>query len=472
MATDVNSHLLDNARKGIYTKDKLKNLDALLISRYSKKIENLFENLDYKTVGYEMYQLIEKLFPICRSITGNGVRETLEIIKHQIPLEIHEIPSGTDVYDWTIPKEWNIIDAYIENSSGEKIVDFKKSNLHVLSYSIPIDKKITLVELKEHIFTLPEHPDWIPYRTSYYEENWGFCLPFNQFKELKEDTYHVVIDSTLENGSLTYGEFFLKGEKEDEILLSCYVCHPSMCNDNLSGVSLLTYLSKILINVNLKYSYRFLFIPETIGAITWLCFNEKNLANIKHGLVATCLGDKGKSTYKKSRRGNAMIDKIVQKVLEESREPYDIMDFNPLGSDERQFCSPGFDLPIGSLMRSPYYEYSEYHTSADDLNCVGSDYLENTLKKYLKTIYIIENNETFTSLNPKGEPQLGKRGLYNKIGASNIHPLNKKAIAWVLNLTDGKNSILDISNRSGIDFVTIKKIADNLQKKGLLEVFK
>jgi len=229
----------------------------------------LFENLDYKTVGYEMYQLIEKLFPICRSITGNGVRETLEIIKHQIPLEIHEIPSGTDVYDWTIPKEWNIIDAYIENSSGEKIVDFKKSNLHVLSYSIPIDKKITLVELKEHIFTLPEHPDWIPYRTSYYEENWGFCLPFNQFKELKEDTYHVVIDSTLENGSLTYGEFFLKGEKEDEILLSCYVCHPSMCNDNLSGISLLTYLSKILINVNLKYSYRFLFIPETIGAITW-----------------------------------------------------------------------------------------------------------------------------------------------------------------------------------------------------------
>lgn len=231
------------------------------------EINDLQVGIKNDGIGKEMYSFIKQLFPICRSITGNGVRETLRMIREHIPIEIHEIPSGMKVYDWTIPKEWNIKDAYIKNSKGEKIVDFKKSNLHVLNYSVPVNKKLKLKELKEHLFALPEYPDWIPYHTSYYEENWGFCLSYNQLKKFNEDLYHVVIDSTLEDGSLTYGELYLKGESEDEVLLSCYVCHPSMCNDNLSGVSLLTLLAKFLKKLKLRYSYRFLFIPETIGPL-------------------------------------------------------------------------------------------------------------------------------------------------------------------------------------------------------------
>jgi aminopeptidase-like protein len=429
----------------------------------------VYENINQMKFGKEMYQLIEKLYPICRSITGNGVRETLEIIKEIIPMKIFEVPSGTQVFDWTIPNEWNIKDAYIENSSGEKIVDFKKSNLHILNYSIPVNKNISLEELKKHIFTLPENPDWIPYRTSYYEENWGFCLTHNQLEALEDDTYHVVIDSTLEKGSLTYGETFLKGEIDDEIILSCYVCHPSMCNDNLSGVALLTILAKILKNSTHRYSYRLLFVPETIGTITWLSKNEANLSKIKYGLVATCLGDKGNSTYKKCQKEDAMIDKIVEKVLKESRSPYEIIDFYPLGSDERQFCAPGFDLPIGSLMRTPYHKYPEYHNSADNLDCVTSNALEDTLKKYFKTMIIIENNKIYKNLFSKGEPQLGKRGLYSKIGARNEHSVEKIAMSWILNQSDGKKSLLDISNRSNIDFITIMKSAKKLLKENVLD---
>ena len=304
-------------------------------------------NKDWAKEGKDMYDLMIKLYPICRSITGNGVRETLKIIKKLIPIEIKEIPSGTKVFDWTVPKEWNIKDAYIKNSKGEKIVDFKNSNLHVLNYSLPINKKLRLNELKEHLFTLPEYPDWIPYLTSYYDENWGFCLSHNQYEKLEDDIYEVFIDSTLKDGFLTYGELYLEGKNKEEILLTCYICHPSLCNDNLSGIVLLTFLAKHILTLKkdtaLTNSYRFLFIPETIGSIAWLCLNEKKISNIKCGLVVTCVGDSGKFTYKKSRIGNALIDKVVEKVLIDSEEAHEIIEFFPTGSDERQFCSPGFN---------------------------------------------------------------------------------------------------------------------------------
>src|SRR4030042_2677671 len=292
-------------------------------------ISALRTSFDPKEVGQEMYALVEKLYPICRSITGNVLRETLKIIKEDIPLEIHEIPTGTQVFDWTVPKKWNIRDAYVKDSKGERIIDFRKSNLHVVSYSIPVKKKVSLPELKEHLFTLPNNPDWVPYRTSYYKENWGFCLSHKQFLELRDEQYEVCIDASLKEGHLTYGEYYLQGQTEEEFLISCHACHPSLCNDNLSGIALATYLAKYLPSLSLRYSYRFLFIPGTIGSITWLAKNEDRAYRIKHGLVVAGVGDPGKSTYKKSRQGDAEIDRTVIHILKESGEDYEIIDFLP-----------------------------------------------------------------------------------------------------------------------------------------------
>jgi len=417
-----------------------------------------------------MYDLIAELYPICRSITGNGVRKTLDIIGKHVPLEIHEVPTGTNVFDWTIPKEWNISDAYIKNSKGEIIVDFKKSNLHILNYSSPVHKKLSLKELQEHIFTLPNQVDVIPYLTTYYKENWGFCMQYNQYKKLPDDEYEVFINSSLKNGSLTYGEFFIKGKTDDEILFTSYVCHPSLCNDNLSGVVLITYLAKLLKNLNLKYSYRFLFIPETIGAITWLSKNVSNLSKIKCGLVATCVGDPGAFTYKKTRNNTSKIDRIVEKVLLDSKVPHKIVNFFPSGSDERQFSSPGFDLHIGSLMRTMYTVFPEYHTSADNLDFVTADSMRESLEQYLKVIFILENDAKYANLVSKCEPQLGKRGLYDAVGGQKKQKIEKMALLWVLNLSDGGNSLLDISIRSGLTFEEIKNAADLLYEKKLLKI--
>lgn len=420
-------------------------------------------------IGDEMYDLMKELYPICRSITGNGVRKTDEIISKHIPLEMHEVPTGTKVFDWNIPKEWNIDNAYIIDPTGRKIIDFKKSNVHVMSYSIPIKKTMTLEELKPHLHSLPEHPDVIPYRISYYKEDWGFCLTHKQFLNLQEGKYEVIINSSLKEGHLTYGEYYLKGEIDDEILVSCYTCHPSLCNDNLSGVVLTTFLAKYLSKIPRRYSYRFLFIPETIGAITWLCINEKNVSKIKHGLVATCVGDSGNLTYKKSRQGDTEIDRTAMHVLKHSGKNYSILDFFPPGSDERQYCSPGFNLAVGSLMRTSYGIFPEYHTSADDLNLVLGKYLADTFSTYLFIFYVLENNKTYLNLNPKCEPQLGKRGLYRMISGQQEGYVNEFAIICTLNLCDGKHSLLDIADRTGMEFDLIKKAADALLASGLLE---
>ena len=419
--------------------------------------------VDLKEIGQETYSLITELFPICRSITGDGFRQTMRILQQQIPLQIHEVPSRTKVFDWVVPREWNIKDAYVKNAKGEKVIDFQKSNLHVLNYSIPVKKVIPLKDLKEHLFTLPDYPDWVPYRTSYYKENWGFCLSHNALMKLEEGEYEVLVDSRLENGSLTYGELYLEGEKQEEVLISCHCCHPSLANDNLSGISLATILAKYLRTVSHRLSYRFVFIPGTIGAITWLSLNEPAVNRIKHGLVITGVGDSGKITYKKSRRGDSEIDRAASHILKHSGQDYDIIDFYPYGYDERQYCSPAFNLPVGCLMRTPYGQYPEYHTSADNLELVHPEFLGDSFSKLLAMLDILENNRTYQNLNPKCEPQLGKRGLYSSIGT------NELALLWVLNLSDGGNTLLDIAERSGIEFAAIQESARILSTNKLLK---
>lgn len=419
--------------------------------------------------GTEMYQLISELFPICRSITGNGVRQTLRLIQQHISLQVHEVPTGTKVLDWTVPREWNVEDAYVRNSAGEKVIDFRRSNLHLLNYSTPIRQTMPLSELKQHLFSIPDRPDWIPYRTSYYKDNWGFCLSHNDLEQLKGGQYEVVIDSTLTNGHLTYGEYFLPGQTSDEVLIYTHICHPSMGNDNLSGLSLSVMLAKALTPLSRRYSYRFLFCPGTIGSITWLARNETKIAHIKHGLVLTGVGDSGPVTYKKSRRGDAEIDRAMTHALKYSGKNHTIIEFFPYGYDERQFCSPGFNLPVGSFMRTPHSQYPEYHTSADNLDFVQPASLGESFRHCVTVFNILEHNRTYLNQNPKGEPQLGRRGLYRAVAGQQGTYSRELSLLWVLNLSDGFHSLLDIADRAGVPFEEIQAAAEALVEHGLLK---
>ena len=419
--------------------------------------------------GREMYSLMERLYPICRSLTGDGVRQTLDLIEEQIPLERTEVPSGTQVYDWTLPREWNIREAWLAGPDGKRVVDFADSNLHVLGYSAPVRKRLPLAELREHLFSDPERPDVTPYRTTYHDENWGFCLPHGQLEALADGEYEAVIDSTLTAGSVTYAECLLRGESEDEILLSTYIDHPSLCNDNLSGIVLLTALAAYLGDGKRHYSHRFLFSPATIGPLTWLSRHEPRLHRVKHGLVAACVGDPGRLTYKRSRRGDTEIDRVAEKVVLAAGG--EVRDFRPLGGDERQFCSPGFDLPVGVLTRTPQDEFPGYHSSADDLELVRPEQLADSFAAYLAVFDLLESgaregNATYVNLNPKGEPQLGKRGLYRAVGGGSF---TEGALLWVLNLSDGRHDLKGIAERSGLPFSEIREAADQLLAAGLLE---
>lgn len=434
--------------------------------------------VDLAPIGEQMFQLVETLYPICRSITGPGVRETLAHIQNLLPITVHEVPSGTPVFDWTVPKEWAIRDAFVANAAGERVIDFKKSNLHVLNYSVPVNQKMTLAELRPHLTTLPEHPDWIPYRTTYYQEKWGFCLSQSHLDALiKNDTggdYHVVIDSTLAPGSLSYGEYVIQGETSEEVLISCHTCHPSLCNDNLSGIALTTYLARHIEQVKAqgskpRYTYRFLFIPGTIGSITWLARNEARATRIKHGLVVVCVGDAGKFSYKTSRQGDALIDRAAKHVLTSEQENFNLIEFFPYGYDERQYCSPGFNLAVGSLSRSTHGKFPQYHSSADDLTFVNGKQIAESLAVYMKVIDVLENDQVLLNQNPKCEPQLGKRGLYGNVGATIHRPTFEMALLWTLNLTDGKHSLLDIAHRAKMPFETIKQAAKALQDCDLLK---
>lgn len=432
-----------------------------------------FETPDRETLhglGDDMYRLLTDLFPFCRSLSGEGVRRSFDLIEDHVPLTRTEVPSGTQVFDWTVPKEWNVREAYVIGPGGEKIIDFNKSNLHVLGYSRPFRGRMSLDDLRPHLFTLDKQPDVIPYLTTYYDDNWGFCISRRQFESLEDGEYDVVIDVSLEDGSMTYAEAFVEGQMSSEVLISCYTCHPSMANDSLSGVVLVALLAKYLKQFRTKHSYRFLFIPETIGSIAWLARNEESLDRILCGLVCTCCGDRGALTYKRSRRGNTIVDRAATHVLDRRGEEATIEDYFPYGSDERQFCSPGFDLAVGSLMRTRYGKFDEYHTSADDLTFVSADCLADTLSAYAEIINILENDTTLINTNPKCEPQLGKRGLYRAIGGQklDVHEDEEIAMLWVLNLSDGLHSLLDITERSGMRFETIRRVSNVLLNYDLL----
>jgi aminopeptidase-like protein len=422
-------------------------------------------------MGRQMHAFAHDLYPICRSITGDGIRKTLEIIARRIPLQRFEVPSGTEVFDWVVPKEWNIRDAYIADANGMRLVELHNSNLHVMSYSIPVHRKMSFRELKPHLFTMPEHPTWIPYRTSYYKEDWGFCLSHKQLQQMDEQAeYEVCIDSSLESGSLTYGECFLAGQSSEEVLISCHACHPSLANDNLSGLAVATFLAECLAERELYYSYRFVFIPGTIGAITWLSRNKDAAKRILHGLVLTCLGDAGGFHYKKSRRGNAEIDRAVAIALSHQNDSAELMEFSPYGYDERQYCSPGFNLPVGCLMRSVWGTFPEYHTSADNLGFLQPEKLGESLRLCLQICAVLEGNRRYRNLNPYCEPQLGKRDLYCSTGGGQGIAQEIHARLWVLNLSDGQQSLLDIAERSGMSFSLIREAAELLRAADLLAV--
>jgi aminopeptidase-like protein len=418
--------------------------------------------------GESMYALAEELFPICRSITGDGVRATLERIAADLVVDVHEVPSGTPVFDWTVPREWNIREAWIKGPNGDKVVDFADHNLHVVNYSIPVHEHLTLEELRPKLHSLPDRPDWIPYRTSYYDETWGFCLPHSLLETLEDGTYEVYIDSELKDGSLTYAEAVFKGYSEDEVLLSAHTCHPSLANDNLSGIALLVRLGMALRSINTRYTYRLLFAPGTIGSITWLARNVEQASNIKHGLVLSCVGDGGGPMYKRSRQGNAAIDRIVARVFAESAPAGEIQGFSPYGYDERQYCSPGFNLPVGLLERSKYGEFPEYHTSADNMDFISADELDRSYALVARIIEKLETDWFPVSTAPFCEPQLGRRGLYKAMGGDNERVERQMAMLWVLNLADGAHSLRDIADRSGIDYSRILEVAELLKEHELL----
>jgi aminopeptidase-like protein len=416
----------------------------------------------------ELYALIEELYPICRSITGDGVRKTFAILGRYIPLQHTEVASGERVLDWTVPDEWNIRDAYIADARGRRVVDFRAHNLHVLNYSVPVRARMRLQELRPHLHSLPEQPDSIPYRTSYYSKTWGFCLSHAQLESLRDEEYEVCIDTTLAPGHLSYAEAVLPGETQDEILISAHVCHPSLANDNLSGLAVATLLARHLsTQPRRRHTLRFLFAPGTIGAITWLARNRETAARIRHGLTLTCLGDAHPFTYKKTVFGGTEIDRAAAHVLAASGLPHQIIDFFPYGYDERQYNSPGFRLPVGSLMRGRHGQFPEYHTSADNLGFVSPERLGESLRVLAGVISVLEGNQTYVNLEPYGEPQLGSRGLYRATGGTQIADL-QLALLWVLNLSDGRHSLLDIAETSRMPFATIRVAADLLSSHGLL----
>ncbi|HZA32082.1 MAG TPA: DUF4910 domain-containing protein, partial [Propionibacteriaceae bacterium] len=424
---------------------------------------------DPAAVGQQMHRLVAQLYPLCRSITGNGVRRTLDVIAESIPLTVHEVPTGTQVLDWTVPREWNIRDAYVADSGGRRVIDFTKSNLHVVGYSVPVRSTMSLAALREHLHTLPDQPALIPYRTSYYEETWGFCLSQNTLDSLPDGEYEVVIDSTLADGSLTYAEHVIPGEVSDEVLVSCHVCHPALANDNLAAIAVAVEVAKRLAEAEPYYTYRFLFAPGTIGSIAFLAQADERIEKIKHGLVLACAGDSGSLTYKRSRRGDAEIDQAAALVLRSSGRPHKLIDFSPYGYDERQYCSPGFNLGVGCLTRTPYAAYPEYHTSADNLDFVLPGAMWDTLETVSEIFGILERNRCYVNVSPYGEPQLGNRGLYESLGGRSDTKQAQLAMLWVLNLADGEHSLVQIAARADLPFDAISAAADALRDAGLLK---
>jgi aminopeptidase-like protein len=413
----------------------------------------------------------DRLWPINRSLTGEGNRETLKIISEIIPLKIHEVPSGTQCFDWTVPPEWNTKEAWIKDEKGNTIVDFKNNNLHLLGYSEPFEGLLSFEELREHLYTLPDQPDLIPYLTSYYSRRWGFCLTHNQLNILDTSTkYQVKIESTLDDkGSMTYGDLVIKGKSEKEILFTTYICHPSLASNELSGPLVTSFIYDQLKNRDMYYSYRFVFAPETIGSIAYLSVHGEHLKkNLEAGFVVTCIGDAGNFTYKKSRRSTTLVDRAVQLILQQTEDEFTIKEFAPIGSDERQYCSPGFNLPVGSLMRTMYGEFPEYHTSGDNKDFICFEAMEASIDKFMDIIDLMEMNQKYINQFPNCEPQLGKRGLYPSLSEKN-KAIEIESMMWILNYADGEHDLIEIIEKSKIDYRTILKVSGKLLLKGIIE---
>jgi aminopeptidase-like protein len=419
------------------------------------------------SAGDALQAFAAELYPICRSITGAGVRKTLRLINRRIDLDWHEVPSGTRVFDWEVPLEWNIDDAWVADTDGRRVVDFNAHNLHILNYSEPVRTTLPLEELKSRLHSIASHEDWIPYRTSYYCRQWGFCMRHRQLASLRPGKYEIVVDSSLAPGSLTYAECVLPGRSKDEMLFFTHICHPSLANDNTSGMAIATALAAWIAASPRRYSYRIVFAPGTIGSLCWLQRNQQRLGRVRHGLVLGLLADPAPFTYKRSRRGDCEIDRLVEYVTRSIDPQSRVIDFEPYGYDERQLCSPGFNLPVGRLTRSVNDGYPEYHSSADNLALMSASRLEQSLKACQQVVEVLESNRRYINLSPKGEPRLGKRGLYGATGGRS--PADReRAMLWVLNQSDGSASLLDIAQRSGIGFPAIRLVADELEKATLL----
>jgi aminopeptidase-like protein len=413
-----------------------------------------------------MRALMERLYPVCRSITGDGVRRTLDVLGESLPLERRTVPSGTAVLDWVVNDEWNVRDAWIADADGRRVVDFRAQNLHLVGYSVPVRATMTLSELRPHLHTLPEHPDWIPYRTTYYHRTWGFCLTQRQLDAMDEGPWEVVVDTTLAPGELTYGELVIPGDSEDEVLVSVHLCHPSLANDNLSGIVVACELAAALAaRPRRRYTYRFLFAPGTIGAITWLARNPERVPRIRHGLVLTGLGGPGRLVYKRTRHGDRLVDRAVSHVV--GRRGGEVRDYSPYGYDERQYNSLGFGLAVGRISRTPHGEYAEYHTSADDLDFVRDSELVASLDAVTAAIDVLEEETAYVNLSPHGEPQLGRRGLYPTMGGKSATD-QVMAMLWLLAYSDGTSSLLDIADRADLDFAVVREAAVALESGGLL----
>ncbi|MDJ0656777.1 MAG: DUF4910 domain-containing protein [Xanthomonadales bacterium] len=420
-------------------------------------------------VGRELHEFCSALYPICRSITGNGVRETLAALDEWVPVEVTEVPSGSRVFDWVVPDEWNCEEAFIEDAAGNRVVDFADHNLHLMSYSVPVDRQLPLEELQRHLHSLPEQPELIPYRTSYYAPNWGFCLSHHCRQQLKPGSYRVRIDSQLAAGSLTYGEVFIPGRTDQELLISAHICHPSLANDNLSGISVAAALARHYLDQQpLHYGLRFVFVPSTIGAITWLASNPEKTARTVAGLVLSGVGDAGGFTFKHSKKGDGLIDRILPGLMQDLGLNHEVRSFMPYGYDERQYCSPGLNLAVGCLMRTPYGEYPEYHTSGDNLDLIQPNKLGETFDLVRRALDLAQCCRSYVNLAPNCEPQLGRRGLYDAIGGDNDTKTAQMALLWMLSSSDGNTSTLDISQESGIPLEQLCLAAERLCDAELL----
>lgn len=430
-------------------------------------LQRLSEKPAAERVAAEAHELMRAMFPLCRSITGHGVRRTLDLVEEWVPLRRTEVPSGTALFDWEVPNEWNIRDAHVSDAANRRVVDFREHNLHVVNYSVPVERTMSLAELEPHLHSLPEHPDWIPYRTSYYREHWGFCVRHRDRMQMGPGPYRVVIDSDLAPGHLTYAEAVIPGTTTGEAIVYTHTCHPSLANDNLTGIAVAAGLARELRAEAPRLTWRFVFGPGTIGSLAWLSRNESLLPRVRGGFVVGLLGDRGPLTYKRSRKGATAADRVAEYVLRTSACEHRTIDFEPYGYDERQFCSPGFDLPIGRLTRSPNGAYPEYHSSADDLDLIRPDKLAESVTVLARMLALLDGNRYLQNLSPRGEPRLGKRGLYGDLGGGGPGEF-EHALLWVLSLADGEHDLVAVAGRSGLSFELLHRAAAALEDVGLI----